>query len=366
MLTPTGDMNHEEATKQLLGFGFHLISLRPRSKEPSGGIGWQERAVRRPVEVRRLKSGNIGVLGGSPVGDCRRLLILDIDAKNGAGGPESIHRLEEVYGPLPATATVRTPNAGYHLYYTVPADTPLSGISGLLKRLGFSGLDLIGDGLYVVAPPSALAAGVYRWTRCPSQGLSLAPVWLQHLLKVGGRPGPLPCVPMQRKRIPGHASRFAGPNELAERAEEVIARFPLQQPGQRNDKMHRAVGSLFRRGLSPAQVREVMLCWHEHFDAVFATPFPEAVCRLDESIELTLRNIETGAFSLAPLDHLAAQQSFVLTTEQQAFLDGLPLLSSSPSMLPLPPHRKGGLNKPSGNGVSLSTREKQFKVDPIV
>jgi hypothetical protein len=39
------------------------------------------------------------------------------------------------------------PNEGYHLYYVVTADTPLCGISNLLKRLGLSGIELIGEGL---------------------------------------------------------------------------------------------------------------------------------------------------------------------------------------------------------------------------
>jgi bifunctional DNA primase/polymerase-like protein len=335
MLTPAGDMTTTDAAKHLLSYGFHLIPLLPKSKKPGDGDGWQERAIHQSGDAHKLKGGNIGVLGGSPVSDSRRLLVLDIDAKNDAGGPESVRRLQSIYGPLPATATVQTPNDGYHLYYSVPEDRPLCGISNLLKKLRFSGIDLIGDGLYVVAPPSVLERGSYRWTRCPSQGLSLAPVWLENLLKIGGRPGPLACNVTQRKRLPGHASRFLGPDALAELLEEVIARYPLQKAGQRNDHMHRAVGSLFRRGLSATQVREVMLRWHEHFDSVFATPFLEAIRLLDQCIAITLCNIEKRAFSLAPRDHQTAQEPFQLTTEQRAFLDGLPMLpSSTPSLLP--------------------------------
>jgi hypothetical protein len=194
-------MTTTDAAKHLLAYAFHLISLLPKSKKPDGGKGWQERVIHQTGDAHKLKGGNIGVLGGSPLGDSRRLLVLDIDAKNDAGGPESVRRLEAVYGPLPATAMVQTPNAGYHLYYCVPEDTPLCGISNLLKKLGFSGIDLIGDGLYVVAPLSALESGSYRWTGRPNNGLSLALAWLEHLLKIGGRPRPLACNATQRKRL---------------------------------------------------------------------------------------------------------------------------------------------------------------------
>ncbi|MCX7664826.1 MAG: bifunctional DNA primase/polymerase [Gemmataceae bacterium] len=354
-------MNTVDAAKDLLGYGFHLVSLRPGSKEPAGGEGWQERAVQRAADAHKLKGGNIGVLGGSPVREGCRLLVIDIDGKNGAGGPASVRQIEAVYGSLPATATVRTPNDGYHLYYAVPADTPLCGISGLLKRLDFSGIDLIGDGLYVVAPPSVLASGPYRWTRGPDEGLALAPFWLRHLLRTGGRPGPVACIPTQRSRTPGPASRLLGPDALSRLVDEVVARFRLEGPNQRNDNMHRAVGSLFRRGLSPAQVREVMLRWHEHFDGVFQTPFAEAVCNLDQSIALTLCNIERGVFSLASPDHLAVQKGFPLTAQQRAFLDRLPvLLPSSPSLPPSPPHRKGVLNGQRTKALALTNRERQF------
>ncbi len=354
-------MNTVDAAKDLLGYGLHLVSLRPGSTAPAGGEGWQERAVQRAADAHKLKGGNLGVLGGSPVREGCRLLVIDIDGKNGAGGPESVRRLAAVYGPLPATATVQTPNGGYHLYYTVPADTPLCGISGLLKRLDFSGIDLIGDGLYVVAPPSVLASGLYRWTRGPGEGLSVAPLWLLHLLRIGGRPGPLACVPTQRSHTRGHVSRLLGPDALTRQVAEVIERFPLQRSGERNDNMHRAVGSLFRRGLSPAQVREVMLRWHEHFAGVFQTPFGEAVRNLDRSIALTRCNIERGAFSLASPDHLASQKAFPLTAQQRAFLDRLPVLSSSsPSLPPSPPHRKGVLDREGSKALTLTTRERQF------
>jgi hypothetical protein len=353
-------MNTVEAAKDLLNFGFHLVSLRPGSKEPAGGDGWQEWAVRRAADAPKLERGNLGVLGGSPVREGCRLLVIDVDAKNGAGGPASVHRLEAAYGPLPATATVRTPNDGHHVYYAVPADTPLCGISNLLQRLAFSGIELIGDGRYVVAPPSALASGSYRWTRCPGQGLAVAPVWLQHLLKIGGRPGPLACVPTQKKGPCRPASRLLGPDALARLVDEVIARFRLEGPGERNDNVHRAVGSLFRQGLSPAQVREVMLRWHEQFDGVFKTPLPEAIHLLDQSIALTLCNIERGAFSLASPDHLAVQKAFPLTAQQRAFLDRLPVLSSSsPSLPPSSPYRKGVLNRQGTQALALTTREQQ-------
>jgi hypothetical protein len=83
-------------------------------------------------------------------GTVSRLLVVDIDPRNGG-------RLDPVL--TAPTATVATGGDGWHLHYTHPGGPTAA------KLAGHPGIDLKGDGGYVVAPPS-IHPGTgrpYRW-----------------------------------------------------------------------------------------------------------------------------------------------------------------------------------------------------------
>jgi hypothetical protein len=84
------------------------------------------------------------------------LLVLDVDPKN--GGLESFAKLQMERGPFPETPTVYTPGGGLHLYFKHPGREQIKGSVGFL-----AGLDWRADGNVVVAPPSLVLAGAYRW-----------------------------------------------------------------------------------------------------------------------------------------------------------------------------------------------------------
>lgn len=101
---------------------------------------------------------------------------LDID---GEPGFETLRDLERRHGPLPGTPTVLTPGGGEHRYFEYC--NPIGCSAGLV---GF-GLDIRGDGGYVVAPPSRHPnGGIYEWA---SEGhpddipVAPAPDWLEAL-----------------------------------------------------------------------------------------------------------------------------------------------------------------------------------------
>jgi putative DNA primase/helicase len=106
-----------------------------------------------PGRIRRWWSRwpetNIGI----PTGERSGLLVLDIDDH----GFTSLDALEEEHGPLPETLTVRTGGGGMHLYLKYP---PGSGIRNSAGKVGL-GLDVRGEGGYVVAPPSRTDKGPY-------------------------------------------------------------------------------------------------------------------------------------------------------------------------------------------------------------
>ena len=83
----------------------------------------------------------IGIVTGAVSG----LVVLDIDPRHGGDG--SLGRLEQHYERLPATVECRSGGGGRHLYFAHPG--------GLVRnKVGLApGVDLRGDGGYVVAPP---------------------------------------------------------------------------------------------------------------------------------------------------------------------------------------------------------------------
>ena len=75
------------------------------------------------------------------------------------GGFHSLLDLMERYGILPETSVVHTGGGGLHFYFEHPGfHTPNS-----VSELG-PGLDLRGDGGYVLLPPSVHATSrIYSW-----------------------------------------------------------------------------------------------------------------------------------------------------------------------------------------------------------
>ena len=168
---------------------------------------------------------NVGVATG------RLLVVLDVDGNDGA---ESLRALQAAYAPLPATLEAAT-GRGRHLYFAAPAEA-LGNSAG---RLG-EGLDVRGNGGYVVAPPSRHADGHrYRWrTRRPP---GVLPAWITHLcLEPATAPAPAPA-PLPTPGPYGNRGR----RYLAVALRGELAGVAAAQPGTRNDRLNRAA---FRLG----------------------------------------------------------------------------------------------------------------------
>jgi hypothetical protein len=126
----------------------------------------------------RWPDAGVAIRTGSVSG----LIVLDVDPK--AGGDENLARLEAAHGPLPETPEAITGGGGRHLLFAHPG-TPVGNSAGALGP----GLDVRGDGGYIVAPPSRHASGrCYEWDllRHPDDvPLAPAPAWLLARLQAG-------------------------------------------------------------------------------------------------------------------------------------------------------------------------------------
>lgn len=114
---------------------------------------------------------NIGLRTGSR----SSFWALDIDPKS--GGNESLLSLEAQYGKLPATRVHRTGSGGLHYLFKLPGDFEVTNSRGRLPR----GIDVRGNGGFIVAPGSVTGVGSYKTET--SGDIAPAPEWLLELIR---------------------------------------------------------------------------------------------------------------------------------------------------------------------------------------
>jgi len=172
-----------EAAERYRASGWSVLPVRPREKRPL--VKWETLQTSPPTQdqvagwFRHWPDANVGIV----TGEVSNLIVLDIDPKH--GGDDSLDIIERRYGPLPATVEAISGGGGRHLYFTHPGTL-------MRNRVGLAqGIDLRGDGGYIVAPPSIHPSGnpyVWRTGHSPDE-MSPAPLphWLYATLGAGRR-----------------------------------------------------------------------------------------------------------------------------------------------------------------------------------
>jgi Bifunctional DNA primase/polymerase, N-terminal len=159
--------------------GWPVFSLA--GKIPYEGTHGLKEATTNIPDIERFwtqhPKANIGLATGRRSG----ILVLDMDVPEGY---YSLKELQQQYGSLPETRTVRTVNKGLHYYFAYPTDgKTYSNVVGLTNHIG---LDVRGEGGYVVSPPSRLyGKKYYTWVN-PDTPIAPLPDWLHKLLPTKG------------------------------------------------------------------------------------------------------------------------------------------------------------------------------------
>jgi KaiC/GvpD/RAD55 family RecA-like ATPase len=176
-------------------------------------------ATTEPEKIRQWWSmwpdANIGLVTGSVPG----FIAVDIDPRHGGG-----ESLAEFPGNIPGTLESVTGGGGRHILLLHPGGTIRNGANVLGP-----GIDIRGDGGYIVAPPSVHASGgCYRWED-PTAEMAACPAWLLAMLT-------------RRPQVVS-AEEAAGP---------IIE-------GRRNAKLASDAGSMRRRGFTASAIRAALL-----------------------------------------------------------------------------------------------------------
>jgi Bifunctional DNA primase/polymerase, N-terminal/Primase C terminal 1 (PriCT-1) len=210
--------------------GLWVFPCRPRAKEPATGNGYRD-ATAEPDLIKRWwqqePEANIGIATGAR----SHVFVLDVD---GADAEAELRKLEAAHGALPPTVEAIT-GRGRHLYFEW-SNSPVRNSAG---RVG-PGLDIRGEGGYVLAPPSIHPTGrAYCWSVDSAGAFARAPQWL--IYKAAGDNGSGAATP---------------PSAWRDLARDGVSE------GARNDTTARLAGYLLRRYIDPVVVLELMQCWN--------------------------------------------------------------------------------------------------------
>lgn len=148
----------DQNKRPLLHNGFHGASTDDRQVE----LWWS-----------RWPDACIGI----PTGRVSGFWVLDVDVRPEADGRESLWALEERHGKLPDTVVSLTPSGGSHYLFEYAEQVRSSA-----GKLG-PGLDVRGDGGYVLVAPSVIDGRPYEWESCNPPKSNPAPEWLLALVR---------------------------------------------------------------------------------------------------------------------------------------------------------------------------------------
>lgn len=159
------------AALRFLERDFAVFPLIANKKFPDVANGFKD-ASTDPEKIAQWFPKNTRANIGIATGTASNIFVVDSDEKNGVSGMESLAELENKYGPLPPTLTCATSSGGKHFYFNYPQDVTIKCRVAIRP-----GIDVRGEGGYVVAPPSIVSGHLYQWID-ESVPIADAPAWL--------------------------------------------------------------------------------------------------------------------------------------------------------------------------------------------
>ena len=214
----------DAAIKYATEYKWAVFPCSPTSKKPLTPHGCKD--AKKSVGAikswwKKWPDASIGIATGSVSG----LIVIDedLDENKGLNGYEAVSEWERINGELPATVQCITGRGGYHLYYQYSGDD-IKNRAGILD-----GVDVRGEGGYVIAPPSTHPNGTeYQWEDAPDE-IAMAPIDATVRKFLFGE-----------NEKPRTASDFKVPDRI--------------QSGERNDTLFRLACSMQAQGLPDAAI----------------------------------------------------------------------------------------------------------------
>lgn len=242
------DTPFASAWSDYAGEGIPIIPLKPRGKAPLTKNGYKD-ATSDPeilaVWAEKWPDANIGIRTGRMSG----LLVLDVDPPK--GGIESLKKLEAEEGSCASDWEVASGD-GSHRYFRDRSSLELRNTTGEIGGKPYPGLDIRGEGGYIVAPPSIHPNGnAYRWVKQEGEA-PFAPIFLY---KPPKKEANKPLAPLTQPGTPSSVALAYAEAVL----EREIKALSSTTEGSRNDALNRAgfnLGTLIGAGVLDRELAE--------------------------------------------------------------------------------------------------------------
>ncbi len=243
-------MTLKEQALHLARMGYRVFPLQENSKDPWPGVSWPDMAS---SDAKRITSywtttpqANIGIATG------QGHVVLDLDIKGGV----SLDAIEAVLSDhgvyIDDHMTVTTPSGGFHIY--LKSNEIILNSAGTIAP----GIDVRGDGGYVVGPQSSLNGKAYAIETHESDVSDLAKL-------------PKSLIKLSRARTEQPAIGDTEQTELdkdinRQRARNAVSIYLNTTEGNRDEHLFKAACVLFECGLSYNVAFEELSTLNESFE----------------------------------------------------------------------------------------------------
>lgn len=155
-----GPSNTSEIAKAALWYASKGLKIFPCGPEKRPLVRWKDEMSSDPAQIRKWWDVCPEAMIGLPCGTVNGMAVLDIDVRSTVDGFESLK--SKSYEIPQGTFAVSTPSGGKHYYFKLRDGELIRNSAGKIGR----GIDVRGEGGYVIAPPSFNAAGIYAVSDC--------------------------------------------------------------------------------------------------------------------------------------------------------------------------------------------------------
>jgi hypothetical protein len=237
-----------EAATRYAALGWHVFPIRPGEKTPLTAHGVKDATIDAKQILAwwtKWPDANVAVACGKVSG----IYVVDVDVTEDGkvNGYDSLGQLSD---KLPATVMQTTPRGGCHVFYSVGGDLPPANKNSLLP-----GVDIRGDGYYVLLAPSVRADGKrYAWAN-GQEPWSREPAEYPDFLRPASRPAKAAC------QAPAQLPVGAAGGDALQRAGLYLAQCDAAVQGQAgHDKLLWAAGCMtWGYELSASQAYDILV-----------------------------------------------------------------------------------------------------------
>lgn len=226
--------------------GWRVFPVEQKGKKPLIK-DWPNAASTDNQQIRvwwaKWPQANIGLACGPGSG----VFVVDIDVSGEKQGAASRAKFN---GTMPDTLESRTGSGGAHLFFEYPKDREIKN-----KQNAMPGIDVRGEGGYVVLPPSVHPCGTeYQWTReirpakCPDTILALL---------FEKKPPIMPWEPCQKPAVRPQGT------PIIERASKYLAQVPAAVQGQAGHSSLLWAARVLVDGFELSDADALGLLWNE-------------------------------------------------------------------------------------------------------